>query len=674
MKDIMVSILVLTYGHEKYIAQALDSILKQKTQYAYEVIVGEDASPDHTREILQQYEKKYPNVFTMIYRDTNYGAALNGIDLIRRSSGKYIIILEGDDFWISEDKLERQIKCLEEHPQYTAVAHNCLIVDQNSIPVEKRYPECKDTEYTLRHFRQNILPGQTATILYRATLYKEIISDKIWKLHPLPGDRITILGAIAKGSIYCIQEKMSAYRYITSDGTSYSANMNRDFGQTIEWHKMLIDFSRRLNNRNAEVAAEGRYLATIFFEGVLKRRITPLQALRLCQYISHKPEVLITKFWDYIIRSLHTSVQYTIQVRKIIMSKISNAIYWFHECKRYMGIKRKCFPFHKYMLDSESKRIMRLRERYISHPDIETFIRQLAKGDVQFEISELPLLPSQGNVILYLMVEDATAIKRLNYTKILLEHSIWRERFYCVKIHENFNIQKEDIVVPVWGTADPDTDFLLSKIPVSAQLHIPLYAEVLLGTIGKQYFDVFSPCRNEIVIDCGTYDGTTELEIAEWTNYNYRKIYALEPNLANCQKCALFYAKRGLKNIELIQKGSWSKDTVLSFSIEQNEKSAGGRIGSGTEQVPVTTIDHIVGHDKITFIKMDVEGAELESLRGAAETIQRDAPKLAICIYHKFEDLWTIPEYILKLNSHYRFYMRHYTSYIYETVLYAIAD
>lgn len=198
---------------------------------------------------------------------------------------------------------------------------------------------------------------------------------------------------------------------------------------------------------------------------------------------------------------------------------------------------------------------------------------------------------------------------------------------------------------------------------------------MLIGSVGNQYFDIFKPCQDEIVIDSGAFDGKTELEIAEWTGYTYKRIYAFEPNQANCRICEAFYNDNGLHSIELIRKGTWSENSVLSFSVNQGESNSGGSVGHGgnnVETVEVVAIDDVVGDDRITFIKMDVEGAELESLKGAAKTIKRNAPRMAICIYHKLEDLWTIPQYILELNSNYRFYIRHYTSIMWETVLYAV--
>lgn len=304
MKNIMASILVLAYKHEKYIAEALNSILKQKTQYSYEIIVNEDASPDGTRIILQEYEKKYPDIITVVYRDINSQSIGMpcAMGLEQMAIGKYIILLEGDDFWISEDKLEKQISFLEENPEYVAVAHNCVVVDQNSHVVAEGYPECKDKIYTLKHFRWDILPGQTATIMYRADIYKQIREDEIWRTNPWPGDQILVLGTVSKGNIYCMQEIMSAYRHIVSGGTSYSSNVKLHFATECVWWQNVISFSGRLNNKKAEIAAESRYLAVIFFDGLLKNEITLFQACELYLYVNHKFKVFVIKIWDFFVR------------------------------------------------------------------------------------------------------------------------------------------------------------------------------------------------------------------------------------------------------------------------------------------------------------------------------------------------------------------------------------
>ena len=116
--EIMLSIIVPTYNHEDYIVEALNSIKAQQTKYKFEVLVGEDKSTDKTREILKKYELDNPGLLKVFYRDENMSKLPIGnfMDLRYRARGKYLITLEGDDFWIDEKKIEKQIMFLESHP------------------------------------------------------------------------------------------------------------------------------------------------------------------------------------------------------------------------------------------------------------------------------------------------------------------------------------------------------------------------------------------------------------------------------------------------------------------------------------------------------------------------------------------------------------------------------
>ena len=111
---------------------------------------------------------------------------------------------------------------------------------------------------------------------------------------------------------------------------------------------------------------------------------------------------------------------------------------------------------------------------------------------------------------------------------------------------------------------------------------------------------------------------------------------------------------------------------LLNFS-EKSDTSTSLITGVGDFSIPVVTIDSTLNGDVATFLKMDIEGAELQALVGAKETIKKYKPRLAICIYHKLEDIVTIPEYILSLVPEYKFYIRHHHPTIgTETVLYAV--
>jgi len=190
---------------------------------------------------------------------------------------------------------------------------------------------------------------------------------------------------------------------------------------------------------------------------------------------------------------------------------------------------------------------------------------------------------------------------------------------------------------------------------------------------GLQYFDVWSPQEKEIFIDCGAYDGDTVEQFVQWTNSQYDHIYAFEPSIRNYKKCKKNVEDKAIKNCNLIPKGTWSCNK--KFTMMASEFDTGDYITQAFEpdcaEVESVPIDDVLQGDKATFIKMDVEGSELESLKGAKNTIVNYHPRLAIAVYHRNTDFIEIPSYILNLNGNYKFKLRHYASNNCETVLYA---
>lgn len=201
------------------------------------------------------------------------------------------------------------------------------------------------------------------------------------------------------------------------------------------------------------------------------------------------------------------------------------------------------------------------------------------------------------------------------------------------------------------------------------QIYVPHYGK-LLGIRGMQYFDVFKPEGQEVFVDVGSYDGADSIKFAEWCHKNYKKIYIFEPNDYQAEISLSNLKEAEIQEFDLVRKGAWSSSGEVGFS--GSGMNMGTIVSSDTEEiVKVDTIDNVLKGEKATFIKMDVEGSELEALKGAQNTICNFKPKLAICIYHKPEDIWTIPSLILEYDSTYRFKVRQYQTWYAECVLYA---
>jgi len=122
-KQPVVSVHMLTYNHAPYIAKAIDSVLMQETDFDYELVIGEDCSTDQTREIVQAYRDRHPDVIRLHLHERNLGLYENQ-EIVRRSCrGKYVAWLEGDDYWTSPQKLQKQVSLLENHPEYSCCFH-----------------------------------------------------------------------------------------------------------------------------------------------------------------------------------------------------------------------------------------------------------------------------------------------------------------------------------------------------------------------------------------------------------------------------------------------------------------------------------------------------------------------------------------------------------------------
>ena len=193
----------------------------------------------------------------------------------------------------------------------------------------------------------------------------------------------------------------------------------------------------------------------------------------------------------------------------------------------------------------------------------------------------------------------------------------------------------------------------------------------LVGRCGWQYFDYFQPNKNEVFIDGGALDGRTSLEFVKWCDDRFSKIYLFEPNTKMYHECKQTISILPSEKYKFYGIALWNKKCQLLFANEAFSKWDAHVSDTGDILVNADTIDHLIVDTPVTFIKLDVEGSELETLEGASETIKRYHPRMAISVYHKKDDLFNIADYVMTLYCGYRFAIRHYHSDAIETILYA---
>ena len=190
-------------------------------------------------------------------------------------------------------------------------------------------------------------------------------------------------------------------------------------------------------------------------------------------------------------------------------------------------------------------------------------------------------------------------------------------------------------------------DILRFKLSGDVKYLIKAHSEKM-----KLYEDVLPLSDNESIVDLGAYDGDTIREFLAVTGGKYKNIIALEPDEKNFRK--LDRKTECLENLLKLNLGAWDKEETLYFAKKSGRNS---RLEDGGVPVNFNSVDNIVT-EEVTFIKMDIEGAELKALDGAKNTVAKYKPKLYVCAYHRNEDMFALPFKIKELYDGYKIYFR----------------
>ncbi len=216
MSKPLLSVAVITYNHEKFIRQALDSVLMQQTDFPFEIVIGEDCSTDDTRGILISYKDQYPDKIRMVTSEFNVGPLPNVLRTYRACNGDYIAVLEGDDYWTDPLKLQKQVDFLEANPDFSICFHKVKLLEKGKLKKDKS-TKVPDSVSTIKELaRQNYI--HTPSCIFRKN---DQVIDKLKLYMGLKvGDYTLHLYNAKMGKIKYINKSMAVYR--KHEGSNWS--------------------------------------------------------------------------------------------------------------------------------------------------------------------------------------------------------------------------------------------------------------------------------------------------------------------------------------------------------------------------------------------------------------------------------------------------------------------
>ncbi len=281
-KNVLVSVFMITYNHEKYIKQALDSILAQQCNFDFEIVVGEDCSTDATRFILNEYHEKHLGKFNLLLHPVNIGAMNNQIATMRECKAKYIAMCEGDDYWSDPLKLQKQVDFLESHPAYTFVGHWVKMLHQKNGSLTSYYSDFKDNPIQLK---DTVIYPPLPTCSYFARNNMGLPKG----IKHLPaGDDALLCHWASHGLGYCIPEYMGVYRVSDSGTWSTLIDSEKEF-RIMVIRLWIFSYYRPLFKRQALKIAK-------IFILILKNNATQLRRLSLRSWLSLIIPILVLAY------------------------------------------------------------------------------------------------------------------------------------------------------------------------------------------------------------------------------------------------------------------------------------------------------------------------------------------------------------------------------------------
>ena len=249
LEKIDVSVCMLTYFHEKYISEAIESVLSQKTHFRFELVISDDCSKDNTVSIIKEYENKYPDIIRVKINETNIGIPKNIYQARCMCRGRYIVLLSGDDYWIDDKKIEKETSFLDSHSEYFSV-FNCveLRIDDSKNAYEIRpHKRFRNKEYSIRDFEKGKILASHGFMMRNEFLNEEgrEYFHKAQEISAYVDDAVDNVLILKKGPVFVLNEITDAHRVIRKElnKNNYNSRYTR-----IEKFKHQIELYNELYN------------------------------------------------------------------------------------------------------------------------------------------------------------------------------------------------------------------------------------------------------------------------------------------------------------------------------------------------------------------------------------------------------------------------------------------
>lgn len=271
-----VDVLVVTYNEEKYIRRCLESILMQTVKEDVVIYVGDDSSSDGTPEIIAEYAAKYPNQIVPVFHKQNMGASANLRHLLEMAEDEFIAFCDGDDYWISSDKLETQLNFLSKYSQYAGNVHNVKIVDGTGKDVGIHQLDwlASSDDIRLEEYDGMHLPGQLSSLCIRNFKYMGLTDLSLMEADRQISDKVIFLLTLYCGRIQRLPFVMGAYRLVRGIGEDNASSLRIDSLYSMDAKDMhLVNCMEQWlftnsDQRNKFIQARSQIMATAIFHKI----------------------------------------------------------------------------------------------------------------------------------------------------------------------------------------------------------------------------------------------------------------------------------------------------------------------------------------------------------------------------------------------------------------------